>query len=176
MTDELNEIRPAAEVEDEYIAKRLKRPRVYTEDWHVPMVQLLADKGLTDEELAKVFCVTRQTLHNWYDNFPEFREARQLGAILPNAAVERSLLHRALGYTAVEQVLLPVTKNGEKTYEIFQVTKQFPPDSTACIYWLKNRIPGRWRQNPPAGNEEEIPGAVEVTVVDASKQKNAHTK
>lgn len=55
--------------------------------------------------------------------------------------MENALLKRALGYTYTE------TKK-ERTAEGVRTTttiKEVVPDTTAQIFWLKNRRPDRWR-------------------------------
>lgn len=54
-------------------------------------------------------------------------------------------MKRAKGYKTEEtrvEILPDGTKRG------FQITKEVPPDVTACIYWLKNRKPADWRDRP----------------------------
>lgn len=52
--------------------------------------------------------------------------------------VENSLLKRALGYRYDEVTY-------EDGVETKRVTKEVQPDTTAQIFWLKNRKPNEWR-------------------------------
>mgnify|MGYP006876283676 CR=1 FL=1 len=52
--------------------------------------------------------------------------------------VENALLKRALGYEYEEITY----EHGEETK---RVLKQVIPDTTAQIFWLKNRKPNNWR-------------------------------
>ena len=64
--------------------------------------------------------------------------------------VENALLTRALGYTYVEVIedFGTVSK---------RVTKTVLPDTTAQIFWLKNRRPDKWRDRPePTGDSEHL--------------------
>ena len=69
------------------------------------------------------------------------------GKEVVDTEVENSLLKRALGYTAedvTEELIdgrLVITK---------RVKKHIPADTTAMIFWLKNRMPGIWR------NKEDV--------------------
>jgi hypothetical protein len=56
--------------------------------------------------------------------------------------VERSLFARANGYEH-DEVDIRVIQN-----EIVQtpIRKFYPPDTTAAIFWLKNRNPAQWRE------------------------------
>ncbi|MGL6058998.1 MAG: helix-turn-helix domain-containing protein, partial [Culicoidibacterales bacterium] len=53
-----------------------------------------------------------------------------------------SLLKRALGYE-YDEVTTTTYSNGEE--ETKRVTKHVVPDTTAQIFWLKNRKPDDWR-------------------------------
>jgi hypothetical protein len=58
-------------------------------------------------------------------------------------AVENALYHRAIGFShTVEEPVM-----NAKTGEVLKVEyrESFPPDTTAGIFWLKNRKPREWR-------------------------------
>lgn len=63
--------------------------------------------------------------------------------------VENALLKRALGYEYMEERVEISEKDGRK---VIQTVKTVIPDTTAQIFWLKNRRPDRWRDKP------EMPG------------------
>ena len=62
--------------------------------------------------------------------------------------VENALLKRALGYNYTEKTY---ETNYNETLGRYvktltkEVTKQVSPDTTALIFWLKNRKPEKWR-------------------------------
>lgn len=116
--------------------------------------------GLTDYELAIVFGVSNTTIVRWRHQHPEFAEALQAGKALADDRVERSLYHRAIGYSyEAEEIfvrpgLVKVTtkKDGTKVVERggpetirVKTIKHVPPDVTATIFWLKNRRRDQWR-------------------------------
>mgnify|MGYP006311803415 CR=1 FL=1 len=72
----------------------------------------------------------------------EFAEALKKGKQVVDAKVEKSLLKRALGYE-FEEVKVTVNESGQKKVE--KTKKQIKPDTTAQIFWLKNRLPDKWR-------------------------------
>ena len=100
-----------------------------------------AKLGATDQELADYFGVDVRTLYRWKNTSAEFRHATKCGKEVADDRVERSLLERALGYERDEVDIKVV--NGE----IIQtpIRKFYPPDTTAAIFWLKNRKPQEWR-------------------------------
>lgn len=82
-------------------------------------------------------------------------EALKKGKEVVDIQVENALLKRALGYEFVE-----VTKELAETGLIVtkKVTKQQAPDTTAAIFWLKNRKPNEWRDK----KETQISGNIGV--------------
>jgi hypothetical protein len=99
------------------------------------------EEGATDQELADFFEVSVRTLYRWKNSFPEFCQALKAAKAPADERVERSLFERATGYERDEVDIRVV--NGE----IVQTTvrKFYPPDTTAMIFWLKNRKPADWR-------------------------------
>lgn len=108
-----------------------------------------ARDGLTDIQIAKKIDISQTTFYQWQKDYPVFSEAIKRGKAPVDIEVENALLKRALGYdyeeTTTEIIELP---NGEKRKHIKKVTKTVLPDTTAQIYWLKNRRPDRWREKP----------------------------
>jgi len=102
----------------------------------------LAALGATDREAAEFFGVSEATLHRWKHEHPEFCESLKVGKEQADARVEQSLYRRALGYTH-DAVKIAVNAAGEITQVPF--VEAYPPDTTAAIFWLKNRKPGEWR-------------------------------
>lgn len=102
----------------------------------------MCELGATDDELADFFEVTRKTLCNWKSKHKEFLRALTLGKEASDARVVSSLYHRAMGYSHDEERI--VTQDGKP--EIVTVTRHYPPDTTAAIFWLKNRDPEKWRE------------------------------
>lgn len=102
----------------------------------------LASLGATDREAAEFFDVTESTLHLWKHTHPEFSEALKVGKETADSRVEQSLYRRALGYSH-DAVKIAVNAAGEVTQVPF--TEHHAPDTTAAIFWLKNRKPAEWR-------------------------------
>lgn len=120
------------------------------------MARKLALLGLTDEEMAKFFGVSKKTFYNWQDQFPAFFHSVQEGKIIADANVAESLYKRATG----EHVEIEKTYRNKQTGEFEKVTvKQFiPGESGAALNWLKNRRKESWRDKV----EHEHSGAIEV--------------
>ncbi len=120
------------------------------------MVRKLALLGLTDEEMAKFFGVSKQTFYNWQSQFPAFFDSVQEGKIVADANVAESLYKRATG----EHVEIEKTYRNRTTgeVEIIKVKQFIPGESGAALNWLKNRRKESWRDKV----EHEHSGAIEV--------------
>lgn len=121
------------------------RPTDYDPDYARQAAQLCI-LGATDEEIASFFGVSVRTIYRWKLQHEPFCQALQNGKNLPDERVARSLYQRALGTYVVEEqaVKVKVGPNEEKV-EIVKVEKFVPPDTTAMIFWLKNRRSKEWK-------------------------------
>lgn len=97
--------------------------------------------GATDKELADFFEVSEATLNTWKEQHPEFLEALKSGKAAADAQVGDRLFQRACGYSHPDVHIS--NYQGEVTQT--PITKHYAPDTTACIFWLKNRRPDLWR-------------------------------
>ena len=98
-----------------------------------------AREGLTDEQIAKNIGINRTTLYDWKKKEVNIADALKKGKEVIDFEVENALLKRALGYEYEEETY----ENGILTKK---VKKQVPPDTTAQIFWLKNRKKEQWRE------------------------------
>ena len=114
--------------------------------------------GATAEELAGFFDVTRGTINNWIATIPEFATALREGRDLADARVARKLFARAMGYS--HEVKRTVLHRGEE--RTVTNTVHYPPDTQACIFWLRNRRRQTWRESAAseAGGSPDIAAAL----------------
>jgi len=108
----------------------------------------MARQGLTEVQMAAEFGVVPSTVGEWKKRHPEFGAAMNEGRNLADARAESDLYSRVRGIAweekTWEQELNPKTEKYELVLKKV-VTKFIPPDTTACIFWLKNRRPAEWR-------------------------------
>jgi transposase-like protein len=116
------------------------RPSSYQPAYAEQAVKL-ARMGATDAQMADFFGVTEKTLNNWKRQHPEFFQSLKDGKVLADAEIAHSLFHRAKGYEHDDLDLRVVGGKLRKT----KIRKHYPPDTTAAIFWLKNRQPEKWR-------------------------------
>lgn len=118
-------------------------------DWLTPdgllMIEGWARDGLTEAQIAHNIGISHQTLCTWKDRFKEILEALKRGKAPVDIEVENALLKRALGYSYDE--IKTVMKDGVEVERTI-TRKTVPPDTTAQIFWLKNRKPAQWRDKP----------------------------
>ena len=112
-----------------------------------------ARDGLTDEQIAKNMGIGYSTLQTWKKKYQDIRDTLKRGKEVIDRQVENALLKRALGYE-FEEVKKEESENG---YKITRTIKQVVPDTTAQIFWLKNRKPVEWRDKREIEtNKEEL--------------------
>lgn len=104
-----------------------------------------ARDGLTDEQIAHNIGVSVSTLNNWKNKHVEILESLKKGKEVVDRQVENALLKRALGYEYEE--VKEKFEGGEMTERIV-TKKEVVADTTAQIFWLKNRKPEKWRDKP----------------------------
>lgn len=97
--------------------------------------------GATDADLADFFGVSETTINNWKLAHPKFLESIKEGKQQADADVAKSLFERATGYSHPEDKIF---NDGGKPM-IVPTVKHYPPDTTAGIFWLKNRQSDKWR-------------------------------
>lgn len=116
------------------------RPTKYLPSF-VRKAKALAKLGATEREIAEFFDVDEETLRRWKHRYPKFCGALKVGKAPADARVEQSLYRRATGYSF----------NSEKIFQYegrevrVPYVEHVPPDTTAAIFWLKNRRRDRWR-------------------------------
>ena len=143
--------------------KRKGRPSKYETEWKnkLEIIGGWAKDGLVDAQIANNMGVSRSTLSDWKTKYPELLDTLNKNKEIVDREVENALLKRALGYsyeeTTKELVKNPLTEEvrletEEVRLEVTKVvTKQVSPDTTAQIFWLKNRKPNEWRDKKDVG-------------------------
>lgn len=78
-----------------------------------------ARDGLTNEQIAHNIGIAESTFYEWQNTKSEFSETLKKGREIVDYEVENALRKKALSGNVI-----------------------------ACIYWLKNRRPDKWREQP----------------------------
>ena len=127
----------------------------------VDQAKKLAALGATDREVAEFFEVDERTLNRWKHAHEEFCLSLKVGKTAADERVEQSLYRRAIGYTQDDTHFSAY--EGKVTQTPF--VKIVPPDTTAAIFWLKNRNPAEWRDKV----DVEQSGNLTITVTNYGK-------
>lgn len=106
------------------------------------LIQGMAREGLTQQQIANNLGISIDTLIENKKKYSEFNDALKKGKEVVDIEVENALLKKALGYTIMLRKQ-KVTKDGD----VVDIEEEvhIPPDTTAQIFWLKNRRKQQWR-------------------------------
>lgn len=108
-----------------------------------------ARDGLIDEQIATNIGVSYSTFKEWKKKFPDFSAALKKGKEVVDRQVENALFKSAVGFIYEEET---VTNAGD----VVLVKKYSKPNTTAQIFWLKNRKRNQWTDK----SEVEVSGTV----------------
>lgn len=97
-----------------------------------------ARDGLTDEQISRNMGIAYSTFREWKKKYSAFSVVLKRTKDVVDREVENALFKRAMGYKYDEVTY-------ERGEEVKRVTKEVAPDTTAQIFWLKNRKPAEWR-------------------------------
>lgn len=133
-----------------------------------------ARDGLTDEQIAHNMGIATSTFYDWKNKYSEISKSLKKNKEIVDIEVENALLKKALGYNVpvqkafkVKEVIYQDGKRLKETERIEYAEEEIhiPADTTAQIFWLKNRKPDKWRDKVvDTENEEAITNATDILV------------
>lgn len=150
---------------------------------YVQLVAELCEQGLTDEEIARELECNVRTLYRWQREHPEFRQSLKLSKAPANERVKQSLYHSAIGYRYTEQQTVKVRDaDGNESVELVDVERVVPPNPTAQVFFLKNRLPAEFRDRQevtgadgkdlvPALNPQDVAREIAFVLAQAAEKK-----
>ena len=117
------------------------------------LLEAWARDGLTDEQISNKMGISARTFYEYRNKYPQIMQSLKRGKEVIDFEVENALLKKAKGFYVpikkhfkVKKVLV---ENGtrKEIEELVEVEEQLyvPPDTTAQIFWLKNRKTEQWR-------------------------------
>jgi hypothetical protein len=112
--------------------------------------------GATDSDLAELFDVETSTIALWKIKHRHFSDAIKTGKAETDSLIEKSLVKRAMGFEVQDKI--------------------FPPDTTACIFWLKNRKPKDWRDKTEVEHSGNFVQDLAIEIVRQRKKGVAVTQ
>lgn len=124
-----------------------------------------ARDGLTDAQIATNMGITDSTFYEWKKKYPEFSDALKEGKDVVDRQVENALLKSALGYMYDE---VTEERRDDELVVTKVVHKEVQPNTTAQIFWLKNRKRAEWRDRVENAITGADGGAVKVETLTES--------
>ncbi len=118
------------------------------------LVEAWARDGLTDEQIAHNLGISKDTFYTYKKEHTDFSDSLKRGKEVVDIEVENALYKKATGFTVKVHKAFKVKnveyKDGKRVREHEEVVlaeeeQYIPPDTTAQIFWLKNRKPSDWR-------------------------------
>lgn len=137
--------------------KRGRKSKYHTHVYHrLEEIGHWCREGLTEEEICKRLGVSVSAFNNYKNEYSELMEALKVNREIADYRVEDALYMRAIGYEYEEEtweefeIERPYLKeDGTIVKTELRLTKKVKkkqaPDTTAQIFWLKNRRPDKWR-------------------------------
>lgn len=126
-----------------------------------------AQDGCTYEQIAQNIGIAYSTLCAWRERFPELSEALTRARDIADRKVENRLFDRTQGYTVKVKKAIKVKrewyddrgkKRVEEHVEMVEEDLHIPADVKAQMFWLANRKPQEWRNNPDGKQDDgELP-------------------
>lgn len=134
--------------------------------------------GLTQQQIADNLGINVDTLIEYKKKYTDFSEALKKGKEVVDIEVENALLKKALGYNVpvqkafkIKEVIYQDGKRLKETERIEYAQEEIhiPADTTAQIFWLKNRKKAQWRDKVEYENTSENKNGVIEDLVEALK-------
>lgn len=102
------------------------------------LIQGWASDGLTDQQIAEKLGISHDTFYTYKKQYSEFSEVLKKGKEVADYEVQNALFRAAIGFHYDEQ-------STTATGGVVTLRKFCKPNTSAQIFWLKNRCPDKWR-------------------------------
>ena len=113
------------------------------------MIEGWARQGLTDEQIAKNIGISKVTFYDWLKKYPNISNSLKRGKAPVDFEVENALFKRAIGFEYEETETIIEEIDGKQKKRVKKIKKVALPETSAIIFWLKNRKPEQWRKFNP---------------------------
>ena len=109
-------------------------------------IESWARMGLTDEQISRNMGISSVTLYEWMKKYPNISKSIKKGKAPVDFEVENALFKRAIGFQYEEVETIEEEVDGTFRTRVKRTQKTALPDTSAMIFWLKNRKPNEWRK------------------------------
>lgn len=148
------------------------RPSKYKPEY-AEQARKLCELGATDVELADFFEVSDRTIYRWSQAHDEFCQSLKVGKEAADERVVNSLYRKAVGYEQEEVKIFMPAGASEPVYAKY--TAKHAPDTTAALFWLKNRRPNEWRDKQQHEHSGPDGGPIAVKKIERTIVDPANT-
>lgn len=131
------------------------------------------EKGADLRGLSELLGCGLTTVNKIKHDYPEFKELIRKGGEVADEKVISTLFRRAIGYDAEEtctEVKVSPDGSAQTTY-VKKIKKHIPPDTTAAIFWLKNRRRDEWCDNQNVEVKSDVPINISIVKDDGCSSK-----
>lgn len=134
-----------------------------------------ARRGVIDKDIAAKLGIAYSTFRAYRDEHVELAEVLQVTKGYADAVVESALFEKATGITRTIQKPIKLKRSyydahGKKVEEEYvQMVEEelyYPPETSAIIYWTKNRDPENWKDKVDASFSGALSMSVGEEVLD----------
>jgi hypothetical protein len=152
------------------VKKKTGRTLLYVPETVLPRLEKLAKDGLNNKQIAKSFGITETTFYDWSSRFPEFSLSLNKYRGLADIQVENALFKSAVGFDFVEEKHVRKKTGAKYTMVLTETVKKHQTgNATAQIFYLKNRMPDRYRDK--IETEISIPVGMESITFTAKRRE-----
>lgn len=130
---------------------KMGRPSLYDPEI-LPRIEELCLKGLNNKQIAASIGISEKTFYEWKRDFSGFSHSLKKYRGLADVEVENALYKSAVGFNFTESKKerrkTGKNEDGTDKYELVlteELVKHIPGVSAAQIFYLKNRMPDRYR-------------------------------
>ena len=127
------------------------RPTKYLREYDATVYHL-AKGGASRPEICEALNISEATFDTWKEKHRGFLEALERAREYANGQVEKSLYHRALGYSHPDVHI----SNFQGEITVTPITKHYAPDTNAAKFWLTNRKPREWQERTEQTNNTTV--------------------
>lgn len=130
-----------------------------------------ARDGLDDKQIAANIGYSEAHFSVLKGKLPKLSKALKNGRAPIDFAIESKIYRKAMGMKVLVQQAIKVKdvyfdeegrRCEKERVEIVELEQEVPPDTTAGIFWLKNRKPEQWNRSAPrVDNDDDIPSNIE---------------
>ncbi len=135
------------------VKRKAGRPPTFNEQIADKIVAL-AEKGKTIDQISDIIGVTSRCISFWLAEKPSLLQAVKEARQMADEMVEASLFKKATGYFHETEKIFYDKDTGQIVRA--PTVQHYAPDTTAQIFWLKNRKPEQWRDRTEVKLEKEL--------------------